>query len=130
MQLLGSDKLYMHQFKVNAKAAFDGAVWQWHQDYATWFNDDDMPAPRAMNIALFLAEANEFNGPLMFIPKSHREGRLAAGHDVTTTSYPLWTTDHETIARLVDGAASWRPRVRPARCCSSTATSSTPRART
>ena len=76
MQLLGSDKLYMHQFKVNAKAAFDGAVWQWHQDYATWFNDDDMPSPRAMNIALFLAEANEFNGPLMFIPKSHREGRL------------------------------------------------------
>ena len=29
MQLLGSDKLYMHQFKINAKAAFDGAVWQW-----------------------------------------------------------------------------------------------------
>ena len=23
-QLLGSDKLYMHQFKINAKAAFDG----------------------------------------------------------------------------------------------------------
>jgi ectoine hydroxylase len=101
MQLLGSDKLYMHQFKINAKAAFDGAVWQWHQDYATWYNDDDMAAPRAMNIALFLAEANEFNGPLMFIPKSHRKGRLAAGHDVTTTSYPLWTTDNETITRLV-----------------------------
>src|SRR3954463_10202927 len=31
MQLLGSDRLYMHQFKINAKAAFDGAVWQWHQ---------------------------------------------------------------------------------------------------
>jgi len=100
-QLLGSDKLYMHQFKINAKAAFDGAVWQWHQDYATWFNDDDMPTPRAMNVALFIAEANEFNGPLMFIPKSHRNGRLAASHDVTTTSYPLWTCDNETIARLV-----------------------------
>lgn len=101
MQLLGSDKLYMHQFKINAKAAFDGAVWQWHQDYATWFNDDDMPTPRAMNIALFLAEANEFNGPLMFIPGSHRQGRLSASHDVTTTSYPLWTCDNATIARLV-----------------------------
>ena len=44
-QLFG-EKLYMHQFKINAKAAFDGAVWQWHQDYATWFNDDDMPAPQ------------------------------------------------------------------------------------
>lgn len=101
IQLLGSDKLYMHQFKINAKAAFDGAVWQWHQDYATWHADDDMPNPRAMNIALFLAEANEFNGPLMFIPKSHRKGRLPAGHDVTTTSYPLWTIDKETITRLV-----------------------------
>ncbi len=49
MQRLGSDKLYMHQFKINAKAAFDGAVWQWHQDYATWFNDDEMPAPRAIS---------------------------------------------------------------------------------
>jgi ectoine hydroxylase len=101
MQLLGSDKLYMHQFKINAKAAFDGAVWQWHQDYATWHQDDQMPEPRAMNIALFLAEANEFNGPLMFIPRSHRRGRLEAGHDVTTTSYPLWTIDNDTIARLV-----------------------------
>lgn len=101
MQILGSDKLYMHQFKINAKAAFDGAVWQWHQDYATWHQDDDMPEPRAMNIALFLAEANEFNGPLMFIPRSHRKGRLEAGHDITTTSYPLWTIDNETITRLV-----------------------------
>jgi ectoine hydroxylase len=109
-QLLGSDKLYMHQFKINAKAAFDGAVWQWHQDYATWFNDDEMPTPRAMNIALFLAEANEFNGPLMFIPRSHRQGRLAAGHDVTTTSYPLWTTDNATITRLVEEGGIVAPK--------------------
>ena len=113
MQLLGSDKLYMHQFKINAKAAFDGAVWQWHQDYATWHNDDDMPAPQAMNIALFLAEANEFNGPLMFIPKSHRKGRLDAAHDVTTTSYPLWTTDNATIARLVEEGGIVAPKGGP-----------------
>jgi ectoine hydroxylase len=110
MQILGSDRLYMHQFKINAKAAFDGAVWQWHQDYATWFEDDDMPAPRAMNIALFLAEANEFNGPLMLIPRSHRRGRLAAGHDVTTTSYPLWTIDNETITRLVEEGGIVAPK--------------------
>jgi ectoine hydroxylase len=113
MQLLGSDKLYMHQFKINAKAAFDGAVWQWHQDYATWFNDDDMPAPRAMNIALFIAEANEFNGPLMFIPKSHRRGRLDATHDTTTTSYPLWAMDNETITRLVEEGGIVAPKGPP-----------------
>ena len=38
-----------------------------------WYleNDDDMPEARAMNIAIFLDEVNEFNGPLMFIPGSH-----------------------------------------------------------
>jgi ectoine hydroxylase len=113
MQLLGSDRLYMHQFKINAKAAFDGAVWQWHQDYGTWHEDDQMPAPKAMNIALFLAEANEFNGPLMFIPKSHRVGKLAAGHDVSTTSYPLWTIDNATITRLVGEGGIVAPKGPP-----------------
>ena len=35
--------VYMHQYKVNAKVAFDGDVWQWHQDFGTWRRDDDMP---------------------------------------------------------------------------------------
>jgi len=99
-QLFG-EKLYMHQFKINGKMAFDGDVWQWHQDYGTWKNDDWMPEARAMNVAIFLDEVNEFNGPLMFIPGSHKLGVLEAGHDTTTTSYPLWTIDHETIAKLV-----------------------------
>ena len=54
-QLFG-EPLYMHQFKINAKAAFEGEVWQWHQDYGTWARDDGMPEPRAMNIAVFLDE--------------------------------------------------------------------------
>ena len=33
--LLG-EQLYMHQFKINGKMAFEGDVWQWHQDYGTW----------------------------------------------------------------------------------------------
>src|SRR5678810_1181925 len=99
-QLFGED-VYIHQFKINGKAAFDGDVWQWHQDYGTWFNDDDMPEARAMNVAVFLEDVNEFNGPLMFIPRSHKKGRQQAGHDLSTTSYPLWTIDNETITRLV-----------------------------
>ena len=99
-QLLGED-LYMHQFKINGKMAFDGDVWQWHQDYGTWVNDDHMPEPRAMNVAIFLDEVNEFNGPLMFIPGSHKLGVIEASHDLTTTSYPLWTINHDTITKLV-----------------------------
>ena len=45
--LLG-EELYMHQFKINGKMAFEGDVWQWHQDYGTWMNDDQMPTERAM----------------------------------------------------------------------------------
>jgi ectoine hydroxylase len=99
-QILGGD-VYMHQYKVNAKAAFNGDVWQWHQDYGTWSRDDQMPDSRAMNIAVFLDDVTEFNGALMFIPKSHRKGVIEAGHDLETTSYPLWTIDEETISRLV-----------------------------
>ena len=94
--------VYIHQFKINAKAAFDGDVWQWHQDYGTWARDDLMPEPRALNVALFLDPVTACNGPLMFIPRSHRQGKLEAGHDVTTTSYPLWTLDHATVARLAE----------------------------
>ena len=99
-QCFGED-VYMHQFKINGKMAFEGDVWQWHQDYGTWQNDDDMPTERAMNIAIFLDEVNEFNGPLMFIPGSHKIGMIDAGHDLTTTSYPLWTIDKDSITKLV-----------------------------
>jgi ectoine hydroxylase len=98
---LFNEEVYMHQFKVNGKAAFEGDVWQWHQDYGTWHRDDQMPDARAMNVAIFLDEVNEFNGPLMFIPGSHRQGVLPAGHDTSTTSYPLWTLDKDAIRDLV-----------------------------
>ena len=45
----------------------------------------------------------EFNGALMFIPKSHKGGVQDAGHDLLTTSYPLWTLDRETVTRLAEG---------------------------
>ena len=80
------ESLYMHQFKINAKSAFDGEMWQWHQDYGTWARDDGMPEPRAMNISVFLDEVLPINGPLMLVPRSHREGVLEGGaryiHDI------------------------------------------------
>ena len=97
-------QLYMHQFKINGKPAFDGDVWQWHQDYGTWQNDDLMPTERAMNVAIFLDDVNEYNGPLMFIPGSHKRGVVDARHDLTTTSYPLWTIDNALIEQLVERA--------------------------
>src|SRR4029077_1907296 len=78
-------KTYIHQFKINGKAAFGGDVWHWHQDhrlradgdvghgnqnYGTWKAADNMPTARAMNLAVFVDEVNEFNGPLPSFPMS------------------------------------------------------------
>ncbi len=113
VQQIFGEPLYMHQFKINAKAAFDGEVWQWHQDYGTWARDDGMPEPRAMNIALFLDEVTHINGPLMLVPRSQASGVLAAGHDLSTTSYPLWTLDNDTVTRLVEAGGIVTPIGKP-----------------
>ena len=113
LQQLFGEGVYVHQFKINAKAAFEGDVWQWHQDYGTWARDDGMPEPRAMNIAVFLDEVMPINGPLMIIPKSHKYGTLAAGHDTLTTSYPLWTLDKETVTRLAAEGGIIAPTGKP-----------------
>src|SRR5260370_7712733 len=111
-QLFG-EEVYVHQFKLNAKAAFEGDVWQWHQDYGTWARDDGMPQARAMNIAVFLDEAMPINGPLLFIPKTHNQGVLSAGHATLTTSYPLWTLDKETVTRLAADGGILPPTGKP-----------------
>ena len=74
--------------------------WQWPQDYGTWARDDGMPEPRAMNIAVFMDEVMAINGPLMLIPETP-QARDPGGQstDVTTTSYPLWTLDKETVTK-------------------------------
>ena len=107
------EKLYMHQYKINAKAKFDGDVWQWHQDYGTWLRDDGMPEPRAMNISVFLDEVHPYNGALMLVPRSQHHGNLAAGHDLGTTSYPLWTLDNPTVEKLVAEGGIVAPTGKP-----------------
>ena len=71
MQLFGED-VYVHQFKLDAKAAFEGGVWQSHQDYGTWARDDGMPEPRAMNITIFLDDVLPINGALVEYARAHR----------------------------------------------------------
>lgn len=93
MQLLAS-RVYIYQFKVNVKAAFAGDVWEWHQDYIFWRNEDGMPSDRALNVVVFLDEVTEFNGPLLLLPGSHREQTIdATGNTRPPTGYeddPAW----------------------------------------
>jgi hypothetical protein len=75
MQILKSE-VYVYQFKINAKLAFEGDVWEWHQDYIFWRKEDGMPTPRVTSVITYLDDVTEFNGPLFLIPGSHKEGAI------------------------------------------------------
>ena len=98
---IAGPKLYVQQVKVNVKAAFEGDVWQWHYDFATHRRDDGVPAPLALNLHILLDDVNQFNGPLYFIPGSHKHGPAPTYHDTASTSYPLWVGDRATVAGLI-----------------------------
>ena len=106
---LRDEPLYVQQVKVNIKAAFSGEVWQWHYDFATHHADDGVPKPLALNLHVFLDDVTEHNGPLYFIPGSHKYGQHRAYHDTTTTSYPLWVVDEQVVTQLVSDAAELNP---------------------
>ena len=55
-----------------------------------------------MNIAVFIDDVTAANGPLLFIPGSHKVGVVEAGHDLQTTSYPLWTLDRDKVTELAE----------------------------
>jgi ectoine hydroxylase len=71
-----SESVYLYQMKVNAKPAFGGDKWSWHQDYLAWQLTDQLPSPKLINVAVLLDDATEFNGPLIVVPGSHRAGLL------------------------------------------------------
>ncbi len=94
------EPMYVQQTKINVKTAFSGAVWQWHYDFATHHHEDGVERPQALNLHIFLDDVTHFNGPLYFIPGSHRHDMPRARLDVETTSYPLWIVDNETVGAL------------------------------
>ena len=98
-QILG-EPAYVQQVKVNVKAAFEGELWQWHYDFATHHADDGVPAPKALNLHVFLDDVSAFNGPLYFIPGSQRRQTPAAHLDTRSTSYPLWVVEREAVSAL------------------------------
>ncbi|HSJ76430.1 MAG TPA: phytanoyl-CoA dioxygenase family protein [Gemmatimonadales bacterium] len=115
MQILGSP-IYVYQFKINAKVAFLGDVWEWHQDYIFWQREDGVPTPDLVTISVFLDEVTEFNGPLLMVPASHKVGVIepprAGGVPEGYEGSPDWianltadlkySVDKADLSRLVD----------------------------
>ena len=74
-QVLGAD-VYVYQFKINCKAPFTGGGWSWHQDFTAWQLLDNLKTPRLINFGIFFDEVSEFNGPIVFVPGSHKRGTI------------------------------------------------------
>lgn len=72
-QLLGVD-VYLYQFKLNNKKAFVGDWWEWHQDFPYWHLDDGVSSPHMVSVMLLLQDTTTIQGPLTFIPKTHKNG--------------------------------------------------------
>jgi hypothetical protein len=119
-QILDSE-VYVYQFKINAKAAFGGDMWDWHQDYVFWRKEDGMLQARVLNVAIFLDDVTEFNGPMFFIPGSHKNGVIDVpardhisgnGGGAAYRNSPAWISnltasikysiDKDMVARMVD----------------------------
>ena len=104
-----SSQVYIHQFKITVKPAFIGDVWQWHQDSQYWMNKDGLPLDQLLSVVIFLSEVNEFNGPLMLVPGSHKDGVLGQQEknvemdcDSHMTSELPDTIDPEVLAHHVN----------------------------
>lgn len=99
--VLGSDDLYMHHSKLNLKAAIDGEIWQWHQDFGYW-RVDGVREPRMTTFLVMLNPATEMSGCLYFLPGSHKKGRIEPVLDETTTSYKLWKIPSDRMIELME----------------------------
>jgi ectoine hydroxylase len=124
-EILGSE-VYIHQSRINYKPGLKGKEFYWHSDFETWHTEDGMPAMRALSCSILLTDNDEFNGPLMLIPGSHRHFISCAGEtpddnykkSLRSTAYPIPCC----CAICQTWAASPRARAAPDQSYSLTAT--------
>ena len=98
-QLLRDDALYLHHTKVNIKAAIEGSVWPWHQDYGSWARDG-IEKPHLLTMMVSLDSAAEINGCLYFLPGSHKHGRIDPYLD-SSTAYKVWSVGPKDMKKLI-----------------------------
>jgi len=66
------DDVYLHQTRLNLKPGFDGKEFWWHSDFETWHHEDGMPTMRCFSCVIALSDVTPHNGPVLFLPGSHR----------------------------------------------------------
>lgn len=71
--LAGPDLSLFHS-KLLMKAALDGTVTPWHQDYAYWKKGENRPVQ--VNAMLAIDPATRENGCIQFVPGTHKQGLI------------------------------------------------------
>ncbi len=100
MQILGDRDLYPQQVKINPKSGFEGVGFDWHTDFATHHTRDGVPQPLALNLHILLDDVDEFNGPLIFVPGSHKRD-IPLQRSVDGEKWELWTVPRDAVSTLV-----------------------------
>ena len=80
------------------KEAKSSKIVSWHQDLTYW----GLNNAEETTCWVALSSANKESGCMKFIPGSHKTGVIDAGHDLETTSYPLWTLDNDKVLELAE----------------------------
>jgi len=83
--LMGPDISLFHS-KLLMKAARDGTITPWHQDYAYWTRHNN--EPHMVNCMLHIDDADAENGGIQFVPGSHKDGLL--DHDTADMSFGVF----------------------------------------
>jgi len=96
-RILGDD-VYIYQSKINLKKKLCGDMWAWHQDYIFWLQEDAVLQPDLTTAVVFLDDVDESNGPMLFVPGSHKEG--VAGARVLDAAPAGYENDPAWISNL------------------------------
>ena len=70
-----NEPFYLFQSKFNDKKSLESGSWPWHQDFTFW-QEDGMPADKAITAAVYLTDVTDFSGPLICVPGTHKHGRI------------------------------------------------------
>lgn len=69
------EQTYLYSHKMTMKRPREGGAWEWHQDFAYWYNNSCL-SPNMLSIWIALDKSNKANGCLQVLKGSHILGRL------------------------------------------------------
>jgi ectoine hydroxylase len=94
-QQIVKNDVYIHQTKINSKQALLGDWWEWHQDFTFWHEEDGISLPHMVTAMVFLNEVNEFNGPMLVVPGSHKAGIVSQQPNAEIESDGKWFSEYQ-----------------------------------